>query len=131
MKKFLLCLMLAFSLHATAADPALTETRYTSVIVRAPDSSISRRSDVLTAFQHIHPCPSTGKETGACPGWAKDHVISLACGGKDEVSNLQWLPNSIKSCANDRCKDRFERKIYYSTQFTIPDTLMCKKAIVK
>lgn len=38
-----------------------------------------------------NPCPSTGKATGACPGWQVDHREALVCGGKDEVSNLQWL----------------------------------------
>jgi hypothetical protein len=41
-------------------------------------------------FQRQHPCPSTGRTTGACPGFVKDHVIPLACGGPDSVANLQW-----------------------------------------
>ena len=53
----------------------------------------------------------TGSTTGACPSWAIDHVIPLACGGCDSIENLQWLKNSIKSCAGTECKDRWERKI--------------------
>jgi len=27
-------------------------------------------------------CPSTGLPAGACPGYRKDHFVSLACGGR-------------------------------------------------
>lgn len=56
--------------------------------------------------------PATGQHTGPCKGWAIDHVIPLAVGGCDAVSNLQWLPVEIKSCAGTVCKDRWERKVY-------------------
>lgn len=50
------------------------------------------RSRTLRAeFQRLHPCPSTGKAAGACPGWEVDHIEALICGGKDEMRNLQWL----------------------------------------
>jgi len=68
--------------------------------------------------------------TGSCPGWAIDHVVSLACGGADIVANLMWLPNSIKSCADPHCKDRFERKIYALSP-PIPDTANCVNEVVK
>jgi hypothetical protein len=29
-------------------------------------------------FQRQHPCPSTGRATGACPGYIKDHIVPLA-----------------------------------------------------
>jgi hypothetical protein len=89
---------------------ALEEQRYCGVPRRDADGTISRRTDVLAAFKRAHPCPATGRTSGACGGWAIDHVIPLACGGCDAVSNLQWLPNSIKSSPVG--KDRFERKIY-------------------
>ena len=62
-------------------------------------------------FRKIHPCPSTGLKTGACPGWQVDHIIPLASCGCDIVENLQWLKNDIKTCAGIMCKDRWERKI--------------------
>lgn len=103
---------------ATAADPIalqpLVEQRYCGEPARNPDGSIRRRSDVLAAFQRAHPCPSTGKTAGPCPGWARDHVIPLACGGCDAVSNLQWLPDDVKSAAGTLPKDRWERRIYCS-----------------
>lgn len=67
---------------------------------------------MLRAFRKLYPCPATGKTQGACDGWAIDHVIPLACGGCDAVSNLTWLPTAIKSCAGTTCKDRWERNVY-------------------
>jgi hypothetical protein len=90
----------------------LDETRYCTVTPkRDKDGSISRRADVLAAFKRHHPCPSTGKTRGACPGFAIDHVIPLANGGCDSVHNLQWLPHELKSCPKV-CKDRWERDVY-------------------
>jgi hypothetical protein len=33
---------------------------------------------------------STGLTTGACPGYRKDHIQALTCGGADAVWSLQW-----------------------------------------
>ena len=107
----------------------LTETRYCGAPARNADGSIKRSAAVLAAFQRIHPCPSTGKMVGACPGWARNHNLPLACGGCDSVANLSWLPNDIKSCAGAHCVDRFERKINALTP-PIPDTGACKNEVV-
>ena len=56
-------------------------------------------------FQREHPCPSTGLPTGPCPGYWKDHIVPLSCGGPDAVSNLQW-----QTIAEARAKDGWERK---------------------
>jgi hypothetical protein len=53
-------------------------------------ASEHRSRAVTREFQREHPCPSTGRTSGACPGYRKDHVVPLACGGPDAVSNLQW-----------------------------------------
>lgn len=105
--------LLAISLCAfdAKADP-LKDERYVQEIKRDAKGQILRRADVLVAFKGIHPCPSTGKTTGACRGWQLNHVIPLACGGADAVSNLQWMPTVTKTCWQDWCNDRFERKIY-------------------
>lgn len=50
-----------------------------------------RSSNVKAEFRKLYPCPSTAKYTGPCPGFQIDHREALICGGKDEVSNLQWL----------------------------------------
>jgi len=108
----LLATLVCTQVLANELDPLL-EYRYCTVTpTRDADGSISRRLDVLVAFKRIHPCPSTGAPSGACPGWSMDHVIPLAVGGCDAVTNLQWLPHAIKSCAGTKCKDRFERLIY-------------------
>lgn len=105
--------MLAVGLAWQAWGGPLDETRYCTVTPsRAADGSISRRADVLRAFKRLHPCPATGAPGGPCAGYAIDHVIPLAVGGCDSVSNLQWLPDAIKSCAGRQCKDRWEREVY-------------------
>ena len=54
----------------------------------APSAREYRSREVTREFQREHPCPSTGLRTsGACPGYRKDHVEPLACGGPDAVSN--------------------------------------------
>lgn len=111
MKKILAAIAIMAVTPAFAALDPLAEVRVCGEPRRAADGSILRRADVLAAFQRSHPCPATGKPNGACPGWAKDHIIPLACGGCDAVWNLQWLPNGIKSASGALPKDRWERKI--------------------
>ena len=110
----LLCLAAGAALaQPSSREPvnALEEQRYCGTPKRNGRGEIIRRADVLSAFRKRHACPVTSAATGACPGWAVDHVIPLACGGCDAVSNLQWLPNALKSVAVTG-KDRFERRIY-------------------
>lgn len=122
---FLLCVAVPAAL--AMAQPVsevpllpLMEQRYCGPPLRNEDGSIRRSAAVLSAFQRQHPCPSTGATSGACPGWARDHVIPLACGGCDAVSNLQWLPDAIKSAAGTYPKDRFERRIYCAPMQVVP-----------
>jgi len=42
----------------------------------------------------LHPCPSTGKISGPCPGYVIDHVAPLKRGGADDPSNMQWQTTS-------------------------------------
>ncbi len=55
------------------------------------------------AFQKSHPCPSTGKTSGACPGYVVDHVTPLKRGGADSPSNMQWQTTSA-----GKAKDKWE-----------------------
>lgn len=100
--KRLLFILLLIPLLTFAQDARLCGIR---------EVGLHRSQSVLSQYQKLHPCPSTGLTIGACPGWALDHVIPLACGGCDAVINLQWLKNTIKSCSGTECKDRWERKI--------------------
>lgn len=112
---FGLMMFLASTAMAATLDPLL-DYRYGGPPKRDAYGQIVRRADVQRAFQKIHPCPSTGLKAGACPGWQKDHIWPLASCGADAVSNLQWLPIEIKTCAGTTCKDRFERQVYTCNQ---------------
>lgn len=80
-------------------------------VPRDADGKISRSRAVIAFFRARHPCPSTGSTSGACD-WEIDHVIPLACGGCDAVSNMAWMPPAIKSGPGLLPKDRWERRIY-------------------
>jgi hypothetical protein len=62
-----------------------------------------RSRAVAREFQREHPCPSTGLPSGRCPGFWKDHIVPLACGGPDAVSNMQW--QTVREA-----KDAWERR---------------------
>ena len=106
-------MMISAILISAAAASAPVDPRYcVAQPARTASGSIMRSRVVLREFRAVHPCPATGKSTGACPGWAIDPVIPLACGGCDAVINLQWLPDVAKSSSAPTAKDRFERRIY-------------------
>lgn len=113
---WLLLLLSLLSVGAWAALPAPGEPgapadpRYCGEPARYANGQIKRSRAVLRHFVAVHPCPVNGLADVSCPNWAIDHVIPLANGGCDEIGNLQWLPDALKSCAVI-CKDRFERVI--------------------
>jgi hypothetical protein len=49
---------------------------------------------------------ATGLTTGACTGFTKDHILPLACGGPNAVSNMQW-----QTIAAAKAKNRWERRV--------------------
>jgi hypothetical protein len=106
----LLCLAAAVA-SPQVLDP-LHDYRFSGEVVREGDGTTKRSTKVINAFKRQWPCPVNGKRSGACPGWAIDHIIPLACGGVDAVYNLQWLPNEIKSAKGAFSKDHFERRVY-------------------
>lgn len=101
----LFCVLAILALPTRAGS--LDETVMCGPPARNAKGEIIRRADVLREFQKRHPCPSTGQQTGACPGWKRDHVKPLACGGCDSVDNLQWLPDPAW-----KDKTLWERNIY-------------------
>jgi hypothetical protein len=64
---------------------------------------ISRSSTAKHDFQKSHPCPSTGRTTGACPGYVIDHVVPLKRVGADALGNMQW-----QTRAAAKAKDKIE-----------------------
>lgn len=65
---------------------------------------IVRTKAARAEFIREHPCPATGRTSGACPGYVVDHVNALECGGADAPSNMQW-----QTVAAGEAKDRTER----------------------
>jgi hypothetical protein len=48
-----------------------------SASAKEPRSAAAKRE-----FQLTHPCPANGHTSGACPGYFKDYIKPLACGGR-------------------------------------------------
>lgn len=59
-------------------------------VPRDKHGHIKRSATAKRAFEREHPCPSTGKTSGRCPGYVIDHVMPLQCGGADAPFNMQW-----------------------------------------
>ena len=65
-----------------------------ALLIAWPDASAAsapRSGAAKAEFQRAHPCPSTGRSRGSCPGYEVDHVQPLCAGGPDEPANMQWL----------------------------------------
>ena len=92
-------------LSAPAFAGPLDDSRFCGSPKRLANGEIMRRADVLRAFEKAYPCPApVGTK---CPGWYRDHVIPLACGGCDSLDNIQWMPED-----QWRAKSLWERKVY-------------------
>jgi hypothetical protein len=89
-------------LYCTALAVALA----VCFVLAACASPKERRStSVKREFQLTHPCPATGRTDRPCPGYVKDHIVPLACGGPDAPSNMQW--QTIRAA---KAKDKWETK---------------------
>jgi hypothetical protein len=88
------------------------------ILMGIADAEEYRSVAELNAFQHLHPCPSTGlthplcyktasghRTCHRCPGYVIDHIKSLFCGGPDIPSNMQW-----QTIADGKAKDRWENR---------------------
>src|SRR5512139_1436748 len=70
---------------------------------RGGHSGAKRGTRARANFMKMHPCPSTGKKSGACPGYVVDHITPLKRGGADTPSNMQW-----QTIEQGKAKDRWE-----------------------
>lgn len=74
---------------------------------RYPCEGRQRSRAQVRSFIRQHPCPA-GPDQGRvtrCRGWEVDHIIPLACCGRDDPSNMQWLTsreNRLKGAAQCR-----------------------------
>lgn len=75
-------------------------------IFQPPAAARVRSREVPIEFQRQHPCPSTGRTRGHCPGYIRDHIIPLCAGGADATWNLQW-----QTTADSLRKDEQERAL--------------------
>ena len=89
--------------HSSSAHRSTHHDRAYPGVKRDTHGRISRDPHAKEAFRRTHPCPSTGKTYGACPGWVVDHVRALKHGGADDPSNMQW-----QTRAAAKAKDRWE-----------------------
>jgi hypothetical protein len=80
------------------------EARAFLIALLVPLAVYGRSPEVAREFQRLHPCPSTGKPKGRCPGYVKDHIKPLCAGGLDHPSNMQW-----QTVGDAKKKDRIEK----------------------
>ncbi|MDR2880849.1 MAG: HNH endonuclease [Azoarcus sp.] len=73
------------------------------VVQRDKNGKILRSHDAKRAFKQLHPCPSTGKTKGSCPGYVIDHIVPLKRGGADMPCNMQW-----QTVREAKAKDKWE-----------------------
>lgn len=91
------------ALLATSCASIQPQTSSFPQIQRDVHGRIVRSAVTRAAFKRSHPCPSTMRSTGPCPGFIIDHVIALKRGGLDIPSNMQW-----QNIEDAKAKDRIE-----------------------
>ncbi len=72
-------------------------------VKRDKHGKIERSTKAKDSFRKNHPCPSTGKTSGACPGYVIDHITPLKKGGADSPANMQW-----QTVQGAKAKDKWE-----------------------
>ena len=108
MRRFILLLLVAIPAFCERRSEVRDQGRphrssYCFSCVRDENGRIKRDPAMRRAFRAETPCPATGRNTGACPGFVVDHIVALKHGGLDVLANMQWQP-----IADARAKDRVE-----------------------
>ena len=105
-----LAIILALSLPVMAKGHSRSHTSsthhtksYAQGVKRDSHGKIARSQKAKDDFKRSHPCPSTGRSGGSCPGYVIDHVQALKHGGADDPGNMQW---QTKEAA--KAKDKWE-----------------------
>lgn len=80
----------------------LSACAHTEQLAFKPEAK-KRNPAARQAFLKANPCPATGKNTGACPGYIVDHIVPIKRGGGDHPYNMQW-----QTVENAKDKDRWE-----------------------
>jgi hypothetical protein len=115
---------------------ASTYTRHSQAVPgvkRDSHGRIERSSSARSSFQHSHPCPSTGKASGACPGYVVDrraveawrarrsgeHAVADGAGGEAQGQGRvtrDWLvrvggrnAGHLSTCVTTRHRAHWER----------------------
>lgn len=70
--------------QCTEAAPCATPRTKTAAGKVAPSAA------ALQEFRENHPCPTSGHNWGACPGYVVNHIKPPCKGGLDVAANLQW-----------------------------------------
>ncbi len=88
----LLVVLLSLSLCAVPLSASQAKTTHTSKSRTQRSAAAKHAFEVQTGYPH-------GR-----PGYVVDHIVPLACGGKDTPSNMQW-----QTIAEAKAKDKVER----------------------
>lgn len=97
----LICLALILALSIPSAFARGHNSNYCYSCARTPSGKIKRSPEARYEFKHSQACKSTGRSSGACPGYVIDHVQALKHGGADAPYNMQW---QTKEAAKEKDK---------------------------
>ncbi len=84
--------------------PVVLPALIANAVVLPASAKEHRSQEVTREFQREQPCPLTGARRGRRPGYVRDHIVPLACGGPDAVANMQW-----QTVAAAKARDHWER----------------------
>src|SRR5260370_19951592 len=67
----------------------------------APSAKEYRSREVTREFQREHPCPSTGRTSGACPGYRKDHISRSPAADPTRFGTFNGKPSPMPRLRTD------------------------------